>query len=323
MIPGSSASDRSRLPVISLVPFSPITFGLAWGILALFIFLPVPMNAMFGKLPGQVDTGKNSANKPEVFLIGTIHEMHLDPANRYSIPDLLAQIAALRPDIVCGEITPEAFGGVMEGYFPPEAACLAQMAAKMNYRFVPVDWRLDSQTQSKAEREFPEEVKVKMQELVAQGTAHKKADLASAYDFFNGKNNLETIDRFFEEIVGKDPVIELAQGAWHRRNRTIVENGLAAAGPGQRVVFALGSDHLPGLQRELKARGVEAVIAKRQFVPCNSNRVDDDVRQRWQRNLDNLRNIRAGLVQTSEDNVLKAKNSKRPESLQKAIDRSR
>lgn len=49
----SSAADRRQVPVISLVPFLLIAFGLAWGILALFIFLPAPMNAMFGKLTGQ------------------------------------------------------------------------------------------------------------------------------------------------------------------------------------------------------------------------------------------------------------------------------
>ena len=46
----------------------------------------------------------------------------------------------------------------MEGYFPPEAAALAEMADEMNYRFVPVDWRLDYATQSIADKEFPSSV---------------------------------------------------------------------------------------------------------------------------------------------------------------------
>jgi membrane protease YdiL (CAAX protease family) len=38
---------------MALVPFLLISFGLAWGILALFIFLAEPMTAIFGELTGQ------------------------------------------------------------------------------------------------------------------------------------------------------------------------------------------------------------------------------------------------------------------------------
>jgi len=53
MIPGSSDAGRDPIPFFSLVPFLLITFGLAWGILALFIFLPEQMSGIFGKLTGQ------------------------------------------------------------------------------------------------------------------------------------------------------------------------------------------------------------------------------------------------------------------------------
>ncbi len=268
-------------------------------------------------------SGDKPADPPQVYLVGSIHELHLNPDNRYSIPDLLAQIAALQPDLVCGEIAPEAFDGLMEGYFPPEAACLAQMASRLNYRFVPVDWRLDYKTQAEAEKSFPKEVEEEAKRLLARSEAERKKERPSAYDFFNGQDNLALIDRFFEEIVGKNPVAELAQGAWQRRNRTIVENGLAAAGSARRIVFVFGSDHLPGLQRELARRGITAHIPERLFNPAGSNRVDESVRQRWHRNLDNLKKIRSGLVQTDEDNVLKVKNSKRLEKLAKLIDASK
>ncbi len=41
-----------RIPFQSLLPFLAITFGLAWGILALFIGLPDQMTALFGQLTG-------------------------------------------------------------------------------------------------------------------------------------------------------------------------------------------------------------------------------------------------------------------------------
>lgn len=49
----SQSTDRHQIPFISLMPFLLIAFSLAWGILALFIFLPDQMNAIFGKLTGQ------------------------------------------------------------------------------------------------------------------------------------------------------------------------------------------------------------------------------------------------------------------------------
>lgn len=53
MITSSPGIDRGQVPFISLVPFLLITFGMAWGILALFIFLPDQMTAKFGELTGQ------------------------------------------------------------------------------------------------------------------------------------------------------------------------------------------------------------------------------------------------------------------------------
>jgi len=48
-----SAGDRYRVPFVSLAPFLLIAFGLAWGILALFILLPERMAAVFGELSGE------------------------------------------------------------------------------------------------------------------------------------------------------------------------------------------------------------------------------------------------------------------------------
>ena len=53
MIAGSPSTDRAQVPFIALVPFLLVAFGLAWGILALFIFLPDRMTALFGELTGQ------------------------------------------------------------------------------------------------------------------------------------------------------------------------------------------------------------------------------------------------------------------------------
>ena len=53
MIKDSSVANRGQIPFISLVPFLLMAFGLAWGISALFIFLPDQMTGIFGELTGQ------------------------------------------------------------------------------------------------------------------------------------------------------------------------------------------------------------------------------------------------------------------------------
>lgn len=45
--------NTDSFSLASLLPFVLITFGLAWGIIALYIFLPAPMAGVFGELTGQ------------------------------------------------------------------------------------------------------------------------------------------------------------------------------------------------------------------------------------------------------------------------------
>lgn len=46
-------SGNYQIPFRSIIPFTLISFGLAWGILALFIFSPGQMTELFGELTGQ------------------------------------------------------------------------------------------------------------------------------------------------------------------------------------------------------------------------------------------------------------------------------
>lgn len=48
----SSGIERHRIPFIAIVPFLLMAFGLAWGLLALYILLPGRMNVVFGELTG-------------------------------------------------------------------------------------------------------------------------------------------------------------------------------------------------------------------------------------------------------------------------------
>jgi len=50
MTEASGSSQEDRVPFIALVPFLFVTFGLAWGLFALYIFLPEQMTARFGEI---------------------------------------------------------------------------------------------------------------------------------------------------------------------------------------------------------------------------------------------------------------------------------
>lgn len=261
--------------------------------------------------------------KPEVYIIGSIHWMHFNPDYHYSIPDLLAQIIALKPDVVCGEITPEAFGQAMEGYFPPEAAFLAQMAQKCNYRFVPVDWRLDYATQTKAGSIYPVSIKEKGDSLIGNYIVSlKESNYKSVYDYIHGTSNLKIIDSLYEQIISPNPITEIAHGSWQERNRRIVENGMAAVKNAHRIVFVFGSDHIPQIQRQLKALGIDAQIPKCLFTPSNSFKVSNEVLERWKRNLENLKLIRDKQIPTAYDNYQKVIHSKRIGDIEEAIKKS-
>lgn len=261
--------------------------------------------------------------KPEIYIIGSIHSMHFDPNNHYSLIDLQTQISALKPDLVCGEITPEAFDHAIEGYFPPEAAFLAEMAPLLNYRFVPVDWRLDYTTQSKANSEYPLSVKEQKNSLVNNYLALlKESNNQSIYDYLHDELNLRTVDSLYEKIIGVNPIAELASGNWHERNRRIVKNGLAASKNARRIVFVFGSDHIPQIRRQLNDLGFEPQIPKRLFVPNSNFKVPVAVLERWERNLENLKLIRDKKIPASDDNYLKIINSRRIQDLELAIQES-
>lgn len=53
MTTASSDADRQPIAFICLVPFLLVAFGLAWGILGLYIFLPDQMAGVFGAISGQ------------------------------------------------------------------------------------------------------------------------------------------------------------------------------------------------------------------------------------------------------------------------------
>jgi hypothetical protein len=261
---------------------------------------------------------------PEIFLVGSVHNMHFEERYHYSLIDLQAQVLSLHPDVVCGEITPEAYNGPMEGNFPPEAAMLAEMAPGWGVRFIPADWRVSFAWQDRGEKQESED---KAQAAAVDAAQNRAKDYfaafsgSSLYDYTNGSAQyLSMIDHMFEEVIGENTPSDIAAGAWHERNRKIVENCLTGASDAKRIVFVFGSGHVPQLRRQLAARGLTAQIPVRAFTPAGLGAMPPGVIGRWQRNLKNLEGIADGTVAVSADDRAKAKDTNRAPVLRKEIE---
>ena len=266
------------------------------------------------------DAQAPAPGKPSVYLVGSIHNMHFNDAFHYSIPDLGKQVLALRPDLVCGEITPEAYRQPFEGYFPPEAAFLDETARASGVRFAPVDWRMDSARQAEADAAEPSSVKEKTKaQADLMGAQIKAFSGESLYDYLHSAESLRLLDVMYEEIKGDGTVSDIAAGSWHERNRRMATNCLTAAGSARRIVVVAGVDHVPQLRRQFRALGIEAEVPVRRFVPAGQGTIPPPVVTRWQRNRDNLRAILAEELPATADQLLKVKQSRRVADLEEAI----
>jgi hypothetical protein len=261
---------------------------------------------------------------PEIFLIGSVHNMHFEERYHYSLIDLQAQVRSLHPDVICGEITPEAYNGPMEGNFPPEAAILAEMAPGWGVSFIPVDWRISFAWQDRASQQLSAD-KEKAAGIDAEERKEKSwfdgFSGVSLYDSTSGSAEfLAMVDGKFEQAIGENTVSDIAYGAWHERNRKIVENCLTEAGPARRIVFVFGAAHLPQLRRQLARRGLTAQIPPRAFTPAGLGTMPPAVIARWQRNLKNLEGIADGSVTASADMRAKVKDTNRAPVLRNEIE---
>ena len=264
-----------------------------------------------------------TASAPEIYLIGSAHGMHFEEHYHYSLVDLQAEVRSLNPDLVCGEITPEAFNRPMEGNFPPEAAMLAVLAPSWGARFVPADWRVSFALQAEGGAQEAAD-KAKAAEVDAE-QAKMKIYLdsfpgGSLYDYTNGSEQYQAmVDHMFEDVIGTNTPSDLAAGAWHERNRMIVKNCLENAGSAKRIVFVFGSAHVAQLQRQLAAIGLQGHIPARAFSSHGLGTMPQAVVKRWERNLRNLEGVIDGSIEISADSRAKAKDTNRVPALRSEI----
>ncbi len=254
----------------------------------------------------------------EVYLIGSIHSYHLNEKYKYSLEDLLKQIIYINPNIVCGEITPEAYNTILEGYFPPEAAMLAELAPRIGYKFIPVDWRCDFFKQQEAEKNYPKHIKEKISTIVQPILTYEYSGNNSLYNHIHSKPALDTNDKLYE-IIENDSIANMAHGFWRERNREIANNAIKSLAGGQRIVIVLGADHISRVKKELENQNIKVIVLDKEVESTSSIHITSKVVNRWEKNLINLKMIVNKQFKTSENYYNKIINSNRISELQSFI----
>ena len=282
--------------------------------------IPVLSAVLLLSIAVAAQTAEPTKQVPDVYLVGTAHDGHFWPEAHYSLNDLRKEIESVRPQEICGEITPEAYKTPMEGYYPPEAVYLDEIAPALQARFVPADWRIASAWQGRAQEMMPKEVREQWEAFEGEIGKQLKDALKTetVFDFLHG-NFVVLSKRKFEEVLGENTDGDIALGGWHERNRRIVENCLDASAGAQRIVIAFGASHIEQLEAQLERRGIAAKIPPRSFTPAGMGSVPASVVARWQLNRDNLKAILDGSLSVSNDSLSKVKDSNRVQDLERAL----
>ncbi len=157
-----------------------------------------------------------------------------------------------------------------------------------------------------------------------------RAKIKAYYDAFNGASLYEytnesprfqaMVDHLFEDVIGENTPSDIAAGAWHERNRSIVENCLVNAGSARRIVIVFGAAHVAQLQRQLAALGLKGRIPPRAFLPAGLGTMPQMVVSRWERNLRNLEGIVNGSITVSPDVKAKVEDTNRAPQLRSEIE---
>jgi hypothetical protein len=190
----------------------------------------------------------------------------------------------------------------------------------MHTRVVPTDWRIATAWQDRADQQIPpKQAKLILESQKKIAERFKIAtNTPEVFEFVHGEMQ-QLADVQFTKIIGENNAADISFGAWHERNRRIVENCLAASDGAHKILFVYGGAHLPQIGHELQNRGLPSHLAPKLFTSAGIMPVPEEVTARWRRNLENLKAIRDGRLKVSTDNQLKVKQSHRIADLEEAI----
>jgi len=236
-------------------------------------------------------------SKSQIYVFGTLHANHLFMELEYSLSDLENVIHTIKPDLICFEMTPEALGKELEGYFPPENAVIINYAIKNNVKYVPVDWRNELSSKENENADMPNTVKDTSRKI-QQKTEKIVVDYLSKNNwkgYFNFiHDNLDFRNVIKEQHDTKINMLgEEYDGYWLTRNEKIVDNVVKAIQQekAKKVLITFGLHHKYIIEDYLREK--YNVIAEQipEYENSTTKESDDFVVKRWEENKEYLEKI--------------------------------
>lgn len=248
--------------------------------------LVISMMLSFGACSSAKHINSSTQDNPvqQVYAVVSYHEFHLKKELGYSFVDLGAEVIALKPDLICGEIQEQDYRGPMEGYYPPEAAYLDSLAQENGLVFSPSDWRGDFIETQKADEALTPQERSELHSLKDIPDDFQREAMKDPFTAIHGPKFQEAIARFHDRRIAIGT--ELVDGYWIARNQVIVKKCMRKAQSikAKTVVFVFGGHHKYIIEKYLKKYyGIEAAPVKKLYIPTNKP-VADPVTERWKKN---------------------------------------
>jgi hypothetical protein len=183
--------------------------------------------------------------------LGTVHKYHLEKGYHYSLYDLTQAITAAKPDLICGEVAPEAYKSDLRGYFPPEQRVVEELAKRIQATYIPSDWRSSAPDFVRVPKDPVTDQKLK--EMQATSVREIQEAGAEEFAFRHSEKHQREVKAFHDLVIRSDG--EGADGYWITRNKKIVQRCLDAVSRNhaKRVLFVFGGDHNYIIQDILKS----------------------------------------------------------------------
>lgn len=232
-----------------------------------------------------------SSHIQKVYVLGTVHDTHLQKKFKYSLSDLSNQIKKLKPDLICGEIYDIHFNKTLEGIYPLENQVIIHTAKLIKAEFIPVDWRGNYFDIVNIEKKMTPEEKKRFD------GSHKRVfelfgnQKSGFFEFFHSKK-LQKAVLDAHDVHLKEGT-DIAAGFWHARNQIVVKNCIRRALNDPKfmtVLFTFGVEH-KGLIEHYLQFFYEIQASPIVKLYSHSNKpLDKAVINHWKKNRNNLIN---------------------------------
>lgn len=229
--------------------------------------------------------------QPEVLTLGTVHSMHLQRGTGYTLSELAEQIRMVKPDLVCGEMSPEDHQSEREGFYPLEVPVVEEAAKSVGATFWPADWRplVHVTVSADMEKEMTPEERTRFDKAYEDFMPRFKAAHGTGFfEFLHRPDTQANFRRIHDVMI--DAGTDATAGFWDTRNQAIVKRCMrkGEAMKAKRILFVFGAEHNYGIQDFVKRFYGLDVRPMKRLAPVSNTPQSDQVVARWTKIRDDL-----------------------------------